>query len=279
MGIIRSGLLVIASVILFTCFLLGNGLWVVSNSLEYESIKSEMTPIVVEIIEEQAGISRVVEDKLPLMQEHCKDNSEFVFGLEGQTFEVSCDSIEQGSDAIVEEAINGVVENIYYDDYDCEFIDCFKENIDWPYFLVSEKTKNYVDGKFYLVLIVCLGLVLVMFFLVETKSNLPILVGSLLIVSSFPFMKLDNFVGYFANKSFLQYFTFLFTKAYSVFLKSFIFGIFLLGLGIFLKFFGWGFKISEIIGRFSKKGKSKKKVSKDKTIAKKDVRALVKKSK
>ena len=259
MGIIRGGLLVVASVLLFTCFLVGGSLLVVSNSLEYENIQKELVPVVTEVIEEQIDISSVIDEKFPIMQEYCQNNSEYVFDAEGQTFDVSCDSIEQGTDTIIQEVIEETVEEFYYTNYDCTFLNCFKENKEMPYFLVSEQTQNYFEGKFYFVLILSLIFVGIMFFLVETKTNLPILVGSLLVVSSLPFMKLDSIVGNFADKSLLQFFTFLFTQSYSVFIISLILGILLIALGIFLKFFGWGFKISELINKFRGKSGSNQK--------------------
>ncbi len=253
MSVIRGGLLVIASVLIFIGFLLMNSLLVVSNSLEYKNIQNELVPVVIDFIGERVNLSNVVDAKFPLMKEYCENNSEFVFNEKEFTFEVSCDSIEQGSEAIIEEIIRDFVDDIYYRDYDCGFIDCFNNGEDIPYFLISENTKNYFENKFYFILSLLFVMAVIMFFLIENKTNFPILLGSLLIVSSFPFMKLNNLISFFAEKSFLNFFTFLFTESYSVAIKVLIFGVFLLLLGIVLKFFKIGFWVSDFISRFSKR--------------------------
>jgi len=253
MGLIRGGLLVITSVVLFAFFLIGNSLLVVSNSLEYENIQEELVPVITEIIDEQINLDQIVEDKLPAMESYCVNNSEFVFNAEGRTLDISCGSIEQGNEMIVKEIIEDSVEEVYYQEYDCGFIECLKEQKSIPFFLLSAQTQSYFENKFYIVMLICLGLSALVFLLVESKTNMPILVGALLVVSSLPFLKLDSIAGFFADKSLLQFFTFLFTQSYSVFIKSFILGLVLIAIGIFFKFFNWGFKISEFIGKFRNK--------------------------
>jgi len=269
MGMIRSGLLVTASVFLFVGFLLMNSLLVVSNSLEYENVQNEIAPVVTEVIE-GVDFSEVIDENNKVIEDYCKNHSEFVFEADEQEISVSCDSIEQGRDAIVNEAISEFVEYIYYDDYECGFIDCFGKS-KRPYFLISEHAKNYFENKFYLVLLICLGISFAVFFLVENKSNAPILVGGFLIVSALPFIKLDKVVSFFSENSFFQLFTFLFAQSYFVAVKTIIFGVLLIAFGIMIKFFKIGFWISNLISKFrrTKKEKGSANVSKPSVLGKK----------
>ena len=249
MGFIRSGLLVIVSVILFMGFLLMNSLLVVSNSLEYKNIQEELIPVVTEFLSEQINLESVSENQLILMQEYCINQTEFVFSEAGETFAISCDAIEGGVNAIVEEMISGKVEEIYYADYSCDFIDCFEEQRDMPYFLVSEQTKNYFENKFYFLMLVCLFISIGIFFLVRNKTNAPILVGGLLLIASLVFVKLDSVAGFFADKSLLKFFGFLFTSSYSIAIKGIFAGIILIIIGIISKSFKVGFWISGILSK------------------------------
>jgi len=97
-----------------------------------------------------------------------------------------------------------------------------------------------------------------MFFIISNKTTLPILVGGLLILSALPFLKIEwlfsvigNLVGIF---SFIgELLKFLFSEAYSASIILIILGIVSILLGIFLKLFKAGFKISNFINKFSSK--------------------------
>ncbi|GAH24720.1 unnamed protein product, partial [marine sediment metagenome] len=232
------------------------------------SIVEETVGKKVESIE--AGLSDEINKNLEIMEEYCQNNSDYVFNYEGNTLVIPCSVISQGSEAIIEAGVANIVDDFYYAEYNCGFWDCF-EKTGSSFFLISEKAKNYWNNKFYFALIAFVILIVLMFFLVEKKTNLPLIVGSLLIISSLPFMKLNNFVGTFINpllsaagipgdisSSFLSIFSIFFTKAHTVFLITLISGLVILSIGILLKIFGIGFKISNL---FSKKDK---KISKDK---------------
>ncbi|MFH1607879.1 MAG: hypothetical protein ABIA78_01985 [archaeon] len=281
MGMIRGGLFVIVSVILFVLFLVGNVLFTLNLSLDYETIKPELVSVVEDMTEEGFDISGAMDENYEIMEAYCEENSEYVFSKQGYTFVISCESVVQGSEAVAEEVVESIVEQTYYKDYDCDFWDCFGEE-EIPLFLVSEKAKDYWESKFYLLMGICAIFVLLMFFLVETKTNLPIVVGALLILSSLPFAKVEWFVSLFSFSSFLDLFSVFFTKAYSVFLISFIVGILILCTGIIMKFFVVGFKINGFFNRFKSNKKSdegSEKISEVPEESKKVVGTTVKKKK
>ncbi len=257
MGFIRGGLFVIASVLLALFFLFGNAFLTLGLSLDYDNVQPELVSVVKDLTEDNLNLEQEIEEKFESMELHCENNSEFVFSYEsGQTFVIPCDIISEGLDAVVEYGINSFVEEIYYKDYDCDFWDCLgKEEV--PFFLVSEKARDYWNNKFCFLLIVSVILIALMFFLVEQKSHLFFVVGSLLAISALPFMKI-NWALSFLDTSFLQFFTIFFVKAYVVFLISFSLGIILLMIGFVLKLLEVGFKISRFFERFKKKTDEKK---------------------
>jgi hypothetical protein len=113
------------------------------------------------------------------------------------------------------------------------------------------------------------------FLLIEKKTNLPILVGSMLIISSLPFFKLDYFFSLLADKIIFKFLKIFFSQAYFVSIKSLIVGAILLIAGIILDIFKIGFKISNLISKIKEKReeiKEKKEKIKSKDIARKAVK-------
>jgi len=267
MGVIKGGLLVIASVLLFLSFLVGNFLLTLNLSLDYENVKPEIVSIINEMAQEEFDLNQKINEIYPDMELYCMNNSEFVFNEQGYTFVTPCSIVAEGTESIIEYGTNFLIEDIYYDEYDCDFWNCFEET-EQPLFLVSKKAQDYFLGKFYLVLFASIVLVALMFFLVEKKTNLPIIVGVLLGVSALLFVKFDWLFSFSSDNSFLQFFTIFFSKSSTVFLISFILGLLILLAGIILKLFVVGFKISNIFSKFSSK--------RDKGVSKKEIKGIVK---
>jgi len=286
MGAIKGILLVIVSVLLFISLLAGNIFLTLSLSLDYNNIKTEFSSDILDSVVGDIDVKEVIEENIPDMKKDCEGKTEYVFKEDnfGYTFVIPCDIVAQGSEAIIDYGFNSFIEEIYYEDYDCGFWDCF-EKTGSPSFLISEKAQDYWNNKFYFSLIASIILIILIFFLVDKKSSLFIVSGSLLIISSLPFMKLDWALSFFSGKPFLEFLAIFFTKSYAVFLTSLILGIIIFSIGILLKLFGVGFKISNI---FSKKDKKiskdevkqivKKEISKDnKSDSKKEINLAIKK--
>lgn len=251
MGLIKSFLLVIVSSLLFVSFFAGNLFLTLSWSLEYQNVEAQFTSSMKELLTDQIDLVQVMAEQIPFMESYCQNNSEFVFQepTTNYTFQIPCTIVSQGPDSIVEYGSQSFLKDLYYKEYNCGFWDCFGET-QYPLFLISEKAKNYWNGKFYFTLMISLALIGLMFFLVHKKTSLLIIPGSLLVASSLPFMKLDSVLTFFSGKPFISFLSVFFTQSYSVFLASLIAGIILLAAGILFKIFGIGFKISSL---FSKK--------------------------
>ncbi|MBR9702365.1 hypothetical protein GOV13_05590 [Candidatus Pacearchaeota archaeon] len=276
MGMIRSGVLFAVVVLLFWSFFAGNIFLTMDMSLDYDNVKPELTAVIKEVAAGQIDLDSEVDSRIDEMNSYCENNtnvSEFVFSEQDQTFVVSCETIAQGSEAVLNQSIDGMVEEGYYKEYDCDFIDCIRElDLSQPFVLVSAKAKDYWKGKFYFSLIVSLILIVLVFFLVEQKFNLPIVVGIVMVLSSLPFMKINWLLSFFADQMYLQIFSIFLSKSYTVFLIMFSLGLFILILGVVLRFFKFGFWISGLFEKFGKK-KDVEKSSKPVVPVKKVVKA------
>lgn len=257
MGFIRGGIFVILSVLFFISLILTGNLLTLSLSLEYDVIKPELSSIITSIAEEHINLSEIINKHFESMQNYCENNSEYVFNEQGQTFVIPCERVSEGHEAVVEQSVNQLVEETYYDDFDCDFWDCFKTET-LPFFLVSQKAQTYWNKKFYLGLIASIILLILMFFLITNKTNLPFVVGGLVVISSFLFMKLDWVFSLFSDSSILQFFNVFVSKSYTVFIIFLLIGIAVLILGIILKLFKIGFKISKLFSKSNQPIQNKK---------------------
>ena len=91
-----------------------------------------------------------------------------------------------------------------------------------------------------------------MFFIVEEKLSLPISVGIMTVISSLPFFVI-NFILPAFKISFLRPVSILFSQSYFVFLLMLGTGAVLITLGLGIKFFKMGYKISELFNKKSDK--------------------------
>lgn len=265
MGVIKGALFVAVTVLFFISLLVMNSLFVVTSSLDYENLRQELLPVAKQALNEQINITSLIEnEKYPLMQKFCANSSEeleYVFSEDNYTFTVSCSVISKGPAEIVNSTVDNLFQEYYYKKYDCGFFDCIgKDPI--PFFLVSEQSKNYWQNKFYLSVAALLILLVLMLFLIEKKTNLPLVVGSLMIVSALPFMKLESLFRWLLNalsvspinpNNFFKFFTLIFVQSYKMFLIMLLIGTAVLAFGIIAKFFAIGFKINEFFSRFSLK--------------------------
>jgi len=250
MGFIRGGLVFFLGALLLISLLVGNLFLTFNLSITPENIKEKISSEAYNIVEEIGGeeIEKTIDENLHLIEEYCLNNSEFVFSHEGYTIDIPCDVAKEGKDAIIEEGVSDVVDDIYYQEYSCEsFWGCAFDSEN-PTYLFSKESKQYWKNIFYYALIFSLILLAIMFFLTETKSGFFIVTGSLLVISSLPFISLGK-IFLFLGNSFLQLIPILLSGAYTVFLITFTLGLVLVIIGIALKFWNFGNFISEKFGK------------------------------
>lgn len=250
MGFFRGGLILIVGILLFFSFLAATSFFILGSSLKYDNVREGLYPIVKNVSESGTtgilskeitgdfNLTEAAEDAWRIAKSYCRNrnNTEYVFSYEGYTLDIPCETVlnSTNSEAVVNESYEDVIYDIYYKDYDCNFWNCFSKT-GFPFFLVSKKAMDYWMEKFYLVLIVCLVLIGFMFLLVEQKTSAPIIIGAFLVLSAFPLLKLNDFFYAIAGNFSVLINLFL-NSTRSVFLFSLIFGMFLVGAGIALRF-------------------------------------------
>ncbi len=272
MGFIRGGLLIILSFLLLILVFLGSVFLSLSWSLQYENVKTELGPVAKELtenkfnlVEEDFNLTEEMEEALESMKSYCENESEYVFSGGGYTFVIPCESLEEfneNPETLVDQGVEIIIEQIYYEDYECGFWNCFGMT-DLPFFLVSEKARNYWKQNFYYSVIISIILIILIFFLLEQRQNTPIIVGSVLVLSSFPLAKLEKLAVYLVENSYFSFISIFFSKTGSVFWITLISGLIILGAGIswrFLNIDSWKKKFSKKdVKEIVKKEVSKKK--------------------
>ena len=257
MGFIRGGLIFILGALLLIFLLVGNLFLTFNLSITPENIKEKISLEVYNIVDEIGGeeIEKAIDENMHLIEEYCLNNSEYVFSYEGYALDIPCNVAKEGKDAIIEEGISDVIDKIYYQEYSCEtFWECAFQSEN-PTYLFSAESKQYWKNIFYYALILSLILIGIMFFVMENKTSLFLIVGTLLIISSLPFIAFGK-IFLFLGNSFLQFIPILLSGSYTVFLITFILGLILIGIGFVLKFATFGGFIAKI---FSEKKISNKK--------------------
>ncbi len=271
MGFIRGSLIFLASFLLFLTIFSGSIFLTLSYSLKYEKIQPQLISISKNLIIEGTNLDDILIEKTEVIKTHCQnnlENLEYVFSYEGYTFIIPCNIVNQSSEVIINYGINYFINKTYYKDYDCNFWDCF-EKVE-PFFLISEKAKDYWREKFYFTLMISIVLIVFLFLLLEKKSNLPILVGSLLIISAIPLMKFKGMIASSINTilssrisvSIADLVMIFFNGARSIGIKMIIIGGIAFGLGIILKIYKISFKISDFINKKKEETLKPKKKSK-----------------
>ena len=232
MGFMRLSLVFIVGIVLLLSLIIGNSLLVVSSALEYDNLQENVKPIVAEAISKDTEISDIT-NNFNELKIYCEEKANEISIIEeSQEFEIDCDLILSSTpETFLDKQVEKFIEENYYKKYECGFVDCFKEQ-DIPFFLMSEQTKDYVKGKYYLFLGISSVLALGMFLFVSNKKNFLILLGILLVISSLPFMFLKNVS---VDETASQIFPIFIEQAQTVFWWMFIVGLIIGGLGIGLK--------------------------------------------
>lgn len=263
MGLIRGGLVFILGIFLLMSLIAGNIFLTLSLSSNPENLKEELASETGKLIESAAenalgiGVEEAIDEILPELQSHCENNTEYVFSEQGYTINIPCETVQKGKEAIIEEGISNIVDEIYEKEYECESIlECLSSSDPKnSLYIISEEAKQEWKSKFNLTLFISIFLIVIMFFLVSQKIDLPIIVGFLIVLSSIPILGINKIISL-LDFPFIKIIPLLFSASGFVFSIVFITGIALLTFGILGKFFQFGhFFLEKINSLRSKKNK------------------------
>jgi len=284
MGFIRGFFLFFIVGLLFVSLFAGNLFLTLTLSLTYDNVNTELSSAVSDIVkgevegkladlgitESDLNLTEEVEDRMDDMEEYCEnetDETEYVFSYEDYTFEVPCEKVGQGTEAVIEESVENAVERIYYKSYDCEFFDCINQGE--FYILISEEAKIYWKSKFYITLIASIVLAALALLLTQRKRNYPIILGILMAVSAIPFVKAETWIISLGSSTYLSFVSIFISEAPRVFWIMFIPGVVLIVLGIVLHFAFAGAKMKTWL---EERQKAKEQKAKVKQVEKKVVK-------
>lgn len=244
MGFIRGGLLLIVTSLLLISLLLGGLFLTLSLSLKYNNFQDEIVSSFTEASGYDLNITKEVESNFEELEERCQNNTEISLSQEEYDIKIPCEVVDQGPEAVIEEGIKDIVENSINKAYpENSGIGGFVKKL-----LFSDDASNSWKRFYYISLLVSIILIVLMFFLVENKFNLPLSIGPLLIVSVLPLLVLNFSLPYLEN-SLLSPITILFSESYTVFLAYIILGIVLIVLGFGLKVLKFGYGISKKLSK------------------------------
>ena len=257
MGFIRGFFLVTVSVLLFFSLFIAITFGILGASLTYDNVQNKSISIAHNLLQQDGNLTSAISKNYPYVQIYCQTHSNYIFNAEGYTFNISCSNALKGENELINEGISSLIHQIYYSQYNCNFLDCFKSN-EIPVFLISEKMYNYLAGKSGLFSAVSFVLFILLFLLTKKKINSFIIVGAFFIIPSLAFLKMDVFFNTSSNKMIIQFLELFLSQSFPIALKILIFGIFLVIFGIVFKIFNLGFLISEWISKISEKSSDKK---------------------
>ncbi|MFW5847030.1 MAG: hypothetical protein ACOCUU_02610 [Nanoarchaeota archaeon] len=192
MGLIRGGLVVIVSIILFLFLISGNLFYTLNKSLEYEKIQENVLPEISTTLENNLNITQDLDEKYSDIKEYC-ENKTLYQEKYNKTFEnefnLSCEEINLNATNSTRELTQNLIEKkfneTYYQNYDCKMFDCLKQG--QPLVFISQHAKNYWKGLFIKNLWILFILLSLLILLVEKKLNALIIGGIIGILSSIPF--------------------------------------------------------------------------------------------
>ena len=257
MGFIRGFFLVTVSVLLFFSLFIAITFGILGASLTYDNVQNKSISIAHNLLQQDGNLTSAISKNYPYVQIYCQTHSNYIFNAEGYTFNISCSNALKGENELINEGISSLIHQIYYSQYNCNFLDCFKSN-EIPVFLISEKMYNYLAGKSGLFSAVSFVLFILLFLLTKKKINSFIIVGAFFIIPSLAFLKMDVFFNTSSNKMIIQFLELFLSQSFPIALKILISGIFLVIFGIVFKIFNLGFLISEWISKMEGKSSDKK---------------------
>lgn len=237
MGFLRGTVITFFSIILLILLFLMSLTAILSSSLNHDTLQPALKSYTRDMLKSFVDSENIFSANNQIyMKNYCSIQSEYKFTFENYDFIIPCQVIEEGNDAIIDYGAGNFVDNIYYTEYNCEFWQCVK-NSTIPFVLISEKAKDYWNGKFLLLVVLSIVLFALIFFISRNRPTTFIVTGVLLIISALPFRKLHWILTFIPDK-FSDIFSVFFTKAHSVFIIILVIGIVFIVWGILCKIFG-----------------------------------------
>jgi hypothetical protein len=247
MGFIRGLLVVFVSIALLLSVLCSSVFFTIYSSLDYGTVQTHAISVVQPLIE-QMNLTQLINANMATINKSCTTNSDYVFSYQGYTFQFSC-QYANSAQAIINDAIKNFVSNLYYQQYNCNYWDCFSKYTP-PLFLISEKSQQYWYNLFYVSSIISILSAISLFFLFKRKYDLLFLSGGILVISGLLILGIEKLVAMLSNQFISNIAMVFLSQTNFVFLRLIIAGGILIFAGLIVELFRAGFKIYDMFSRF-----------------------------
>ncbi|MFW6233088.1 MAG: hypothetical protein ACOC3Z_00320 [Nanoarchaeota archaeon] len=108
MGLIKKGFFMIMSIFLFILFLSGNMFLTLSLSLEYETIKPELSSVITKLIKkENPDLENQITENKNELKNYCEEQDKIEYDYEGHEYIIPCTVVMKGENT----TINYILEN------------------------------------------------------------------------------------------------------------------------------------------------------------------------
>jgi len=175
---------------------------------------------------------------------------------QGLSVNITCNDTKNGISGLVSKTVKGFVNQIYYQKYNCNYWDCFNSSSSsgLPLFLISEMSRNYWRGIFYLAIAASAALAVGLVFFMKKREKLPILLGFLIMLSALPLLAIQKVLAFFP-KMVSDVAGVFFSQSNFVFWRMIILGGAVILVGLIIELFRAGFKIYNMFSHEEKKPK------------------------
>ena len=109
MGALRGIVLVFVCVLIFISFLLLGTFATLNSSLDYETVKPQIKPL----IESSINLTQIY-DYEDILNNSCLNESEFFYNDSNYTFVIPCEVIANGTEAIFDYQVDLLIKENYY---------------------------------------------------------------------------------------------------------------------------------------------------------------------
>lgn len=260
MGFIRTSTCVILTTILFISLILLALFSVVQWSSNYDVLKPGLVSYSKSALQNGNLLNFNLNEGYSALQTYCLMHDNYIYTDGNIHLEIPCDVVNKGMDSVIDYGVNNILQNIYYKNYTCGFMNCLQQDKN-PLVLVSEKAHLFLRAKFYIMLLISIILFILLFLCTKKKSNSFIITGILMVLVSLITKSID-FLLVLVPQQIRDIVGLFFSKSHTVFLIFLITGIALIFIGILIKVLKLEVKIAERFSKKDKKGISEDKVRK-----------------
>jgi len=268
MGFIRGAFVFVFAIGIFFSLFAANLFLTISLSLNYNNAAPYLKNVSNELAQnsgEKAIILKEYDNKKILCSETNFSEKEINITFKEEKIPVPCEVIQKGANSVIDYTLNKSVDYYYYKNYECTFLECIQTK-DPTLALVSQTAKDYWQNKFNSTILIAIALFALLFLFIKEKYSSFVLGGILTIFAAMPFKQITWVLSLIPDLLPFKIIPVFFTESTTVFTIMLVLGIILIAIGIGIKFFDWGLKISNLFRKLVKKKdkEEKNKIDEDK---------------